>query len=475
MCILYGVWVKPLDVARDDQAWDRYLHWLSHFRVARDRTQALVEPSKWAALSAVPPADDTFTDLSPTPHDLPLERRMLVLGWTWPDRDLADPDVFRTEICSEPRGALAADARAADMSSVVGGELVMRMLRVADVTDQTFDEVLRHVTTERLREPAGGSSPGFVLSPSIGVDHLELLAAGQVPVDLQTLIQVSEDLHLVFGRRGWRIENPKTLKVEIRRSQLAAEMALQAQQMPLAEAEMMAVEARQRAARRGGDDEEAAVDPERFDELLRTPPALPGRRGPDTKYRTAPPPDNPMHALYSRLQEEAGPIVKLRVAVIDEWVREVANAPGAKHDGRRTSTDGGLPSQAFESSSWWTNGYSRGRTQVRSWQAAGFKVQPPKLVDGTVEEVTFVEQPGRSEWHKVRNRIRANTYRRPSEDAHDLAAPDRRSGFQFGWQTRAALLPGALAGEDFHFAWLSILLRTTHHGVRLRTNPPEVR
>ncbi len=182
-----------------------------------------------------------------------------------------------------------------------------------------------------------------------------------------------------------------------------------------------------------------------------------------------------MHALYSRLQEEAGPIVKLRVAVIDEWVREAAHAPDAKRDGRRTSSDGGLPSQAFESSSWWTNGYSQGRTHVRSWQAAGFKVQSTRRVAGKVGEVIFVEQPGRSEWHKVRNRIRANTYRRPSEDAHDLAAGEPLSRFRFAWQTRAALLPGALAGEDFHFAWLDILLRTTHHGVRLRTNPPEVR
>lgn len=461
--------MTPLDVAQDDEAWDRHLRWLRRFMVARDRTQALLAPSRWSALNAVSPADDPFTHLIPLPQALPLERRMLILGWTWPDRDLADSNVLMTEVYSEPQRAPSVD-RAAHMSSVVGGELVMRMLRVADVTDRTFDEVVRHVTTERLRALADGS--GFVLTPSIGVDHLELLAAGQVPVDLQTLIEVSEDLHLVFGRTGWRIENPSTLSVKIRRSQLAAELALLAQQMPLAEVEMMVAEAGEWAGRGGVDDDEAAVDPERFDKLLRTPPALDGSRGPDTKYRMPPPPGSAMHALYVRLQEQEGPVVKLRVGLIDEWVRNAANAPDAKRDGRRRSTDGGLPSEAFESSSWWTNGYSRGRTQVRSWQAAGFKVQPPKLVAGLVEEVTFVEQPGRTEWHKVRDRIRANTYRRPSVDAHELALSEPLTRMHFGWQTRAALLPGALAGEDFHFAWMDILLRTTQDGVRLTGNAP---
>ena len=115
--------MTPLDVAQDDQLWARYLHWLSHFRVARDRTQALLAPSKWAALNAVPPADDPFTDLIPAPGELPLKQRMLVLGWTWPDRDFTDPHVFTTEICSELKSSRAEAALAQDMSLVVGGEL----------------------------------------------------------------------------------------------------------------------------------------------------------------------------------------------------------------------------------------------------------------------------------------------------------------------------------------------------------------
>lgn len=462
--------MTPLDVAQDDQRWARHLHWLSHFQVARDRTQALLAPAKWPALDAVPPADDPFIDLLPAPRELPLERRMLVLGWTWPARDFNDPDVFTTEICSAPKSSCAGAALAQSMSEIVGGELLNRMLRIADVTGRTFDQVFRHVTSEQLRATLGESEPSVVLSPSIGVDHLELLLAGQAPVDLQTLIEVSEDLHLAFGAQGWRIENPKALAIKIRRSQLAADAALLVQQMSLAEAEETVALANLRGGH--GDVEAASVDPEAFNRSLTTPPALKGSRGPDTKYRTPPPEGNPMRVLYCELEEHPGLTVELRVADIDQWVREASPAPDAKRD-RRRAVGGGLPNQAFGSPSWWANGYSRGRTHVRAWQAAGFQVQQaPSLVDGEVEEVTFVEMPGRSEWHRVRHQIRENTYRRPSANAHPLAASELLNRFQFAWQTRAALVPGALAGEDFDFAWMDILMRSADRNVRLTTNPP---
>jgi hypothetical protein len=463
----------PLDVAHDDQLWADYLHWLSHFRVARDRTQALLTPSKWPALESTTPVNEAISDRIPAPAALRLEQRMLVLGATWPDRDFIDPDVFATEICTEPSSPSERTALAQDMALVVGAELVARMLRVADVTGHTFDEVYQHLTTSRLGTfPTDDDGMIDGLRPAIGVDHLELLAAGQVPADLQTLIEVSEALHLVFGPHGWRIENPRALASKIRRSMLIEELTMLIQQMPLVDAEETVVEARLRLSHGQTQDEAAADDPETFESLLAKPPVIDGNRGPDMKYRTAPPEGNPMRALYRRLIEDPGPTVTLGVAEIDQWVREAATARGVKPDGRRTGHDGGLPNGALDSPSWWTNGYSRGHTQVRVWQAAGFQVQPPKLDGGMVKEVVFVERPGRTNWHKVRDQIHDKTYRRPSADAQEFSDLPPLERLRFGWQTRAANLPGALADRDVHFAWMDRIMLATHRNIRLMTNPP---
>lgn len=466
--------MTPLDVAQDDQLWARYLRWLSHFCVARDRTQALLAPSKWNALEAATPADDPIAHLIPAPSELSLEQRMVVLGWTWPDRDFTDPDVFTNEICTAPKGSRAGAALAQDMSLVVGLELVVRMSRVADVTGHNYARVYQHVTTSRLGTFAWDVER-VGLRPAIGIDHLELLTAGQVPVDLQTLIEVSEALHLAFGPKGWRIEKPQALAIKIRRSHVIKELIMLIHQVPLADAEKTLVETRLRVSPGATEDDEAAIDPETFNKLQMKPPVINGSRGPDTAYRSAPPEDNPMRALYARLEKDSGPTVELRTADIDQWVRGAAKAPGVKPDARRKGKDGGLPNDAFESPSWWTNGYSRGRTQVRAWQAAGFRVLPPKLVGGRIEGVMFVERQGRSEWHRARRQIRSNEYRRPSADALDLSvtAPDML--LRLGWQTRAALLPGALAGKDLREAWVELLNRIIHTNPRLMTDPPPTR
>lgn len=67
------------------------------------------------------------------------------------------------------------------------------------------------------------------------------------------------------------------------------------------------------------------------------------------------------------------------------------------------------------------------------------------------------------------------SYATPSADAHDLSVPAPGLFYRLGWQTRAALLPGALAGKDYHEAWIDLLDSTTHRNVRLMANPPQTR